>query len=138
MPNRPLVVLVEDDNDSRDMYAESLAFAGFKVATAVDADDGFALATTLHPAAVVADFRLRGGSGADLCNRLKQREDTSAIPTLLLSSSGQRRDVEQALTQGCAIVRLKPYLPESLERDLRSLIAGESLPTWPAEYNGFA
>ena len=135
MRARPLVVLVEDHEDTRQMYADSLAFAGFRVLTAASADGGFEVATTTRPAVVVTDFRLRGASGADLCNRLKQDDRTAKVPTLLVTASSQRSDVENALAHGCAVVRMKPYLPDHLARDVRALIAGKQLPQWPDEHD---
>jgi two-component system phosphate regulon response regulator PhoB len=128
-------VLVEDHLDTRQMYCDSLTFAGFNVATARDAEGGYQLAMTLLPSIVVTDFRLPGASGAELCNRLKRHELTAKIPTLLVTASSQRRDVEHALAHGCAVVRLKPYLPDELERDVRALLAGDELKSWPAEHD---
>ena len=116
------------------MYCDSLTFAGFDVTTAADAEGGYELARTLLPSVVITDFRLPGASGAELCNRLKRHEPTANIPTLLVTASSQRRDVENALAQGCAIVRLKPYLPDELERDVRAIIAGHDVTSWPAEH----
>jgi len=136
VPNRPVVVVVEDNEDTREMYADSLTFAGFRVLTAGDAEHGFTVATTAHPrpAVVVTDYRLPGASGADLCNRLKHDDRMAKVPTLLVTASSQRRDVEAALTQGCAVVRLKPYLPDALAHDVRALIAGKQIPQWPTEH----
>ena len=116
------------------MYSQALTFAGFDVATAIDAENGYKLATSLRPSIVVTDFRLPGGSGADLCRRLKRNRGTAAIPTLLVTASSQPRDLEYALSHGCSVVRLKPYLPDEMERDIRLLIAGAAVPHWPAEY----
>ena len=116
------------------MYSHALTHAGFDVSTAVDAEAGYKLATSLRPSIVVTDFRLPGVSGAELCRRLKQNRRTSAIPTLLVTASSQRPDLEQALSHGCSVVRLKPYLPDAMERDIRALIAGATVPHWPAEY----
>lgn len=139
MPNRPVVVVVEDNEDTREIYADSLTFAGFRVLTAPDAEHGFTVATTAQPrpAVVVTDFRLPGASGAELCNRLKHDDRTAKVPTLLVTASSQRGDVEAALSEGCAVVRLKPYLPDALTDDVRALIAGKHIPQWPAEYSGF-
>jgi DNA-binding response OmpR family regulator len=117
------------------MYADSLTCAGFRVVPATDAENGYDLAAELRPSVVVTDFRLPGASGAELCNRLKQNDRTASIPTLLVTASSQRRDVEAALSQGCAVVRLKPYLPDALERDVRALIAGERVAKWPSEHD---
>jgi DNA-binding response OmpR family regulator len=139
VPNRPVVVLVEDHEDTRNMYADSLTFAGFRVLTADDAESGFDVATTAvpPPAVVVTDFRLPRASGAELCNRLKHDHRTAKVPTLLVTASSQRGDVEAALSDGCAIVRLKPYFPDALAKDVRALISGKRIPQWPAEHAGF-
>lgn len=134
MPTRPRVLLVEDHADTREMYSHALTFAGFDVSTAIDAEGAYELATTLSPSVVVTDFRLPRGSGAELCNRLKRDDRTSSIPTLLVTASSQRRELEKALGEGCAVVRLKPYLPDEMERDIRAMIAGAKVPHWPAEY----
>lgn len=135
MPARPLVLLVEDHLDTRDMYTWSLESSGFDVLTAEDANGAFEVAASELPHVVVTDFWLRGGpSGADLCNRLKADERTTHIPTLMVTGSTQRNLAKGALSSGCAVVRLKPYLPDALERDVRSLIAGERLETMPEEH----
>ena len=133
MPNRPVVLLVDDDPDTRELYQASLTHAGFRVVTAADAEAGFTVATSLRPAIVVADFRLRA-NGENLCNRLKHDDRTANVPIVLVTTSLERSNVEAALSQGCAIVRLKPYLPDALARDLRAIIAGKHLVRWPAEF----
>jgi CheY-like chemotaxis protein len=70
-----------------------------------------------------------------LCNRLKHDDRTAQVPTLLVTASSQRPDVEAALAQGCAVVRLKPYLPDALARDVQALIAGKHIPQWPSEHS---
>jgi two-component system, OmpR family, phosphate regulon response regulator PhoB len=118
-----MVLLVEDHLDTRDMYTWSLEASGFQVVTAAAADEAFDLATTMRPQIVVTDFWLKGGpSGADLCNRLKGDSRTAQIPTLMVTGSTQRQLAEGTLKSGCALVRLKPYLPDALERDIRHLI----------------
>jgi DNA-binding response OmpR family regulator len=118
-----MVLLVEDHPDTRDMYAWSLEASGFQVVTAEGADHAFDLATSLRPHIVVTDYMLKGGpSGADLCNRLKGDTRTASIPTLMVTGSTQRQLAEGSLKTSCAVVRLKPYLPDALERDIRSMI----------------
>lgn len=117
------------------MYSHALTYAGFDVSTAKDAEAGYELATSLRPSIVITDFRLPGASGAELCSRLKQNRRTSGIPTLLVTASSQRRDLEKALSQGCSVVRLKPYLPDHMERDIRALISGAAVSHWPTEYS---
>jgi two-component system, cell cycle response regulator DivK len=131
----PVVVLVQDHIDTSEMYCDFLNFSGFRAVRTGDADEGFDLAIQCAAAVVVTDFWLAGNpSGSDLCHRLKQDDRTRHIPTLLLTGSSQRKQVEASLAAGCAIVRLTPYLPDALAHDIRALIARKPVDPWPSEH----
>jgi CheY-like chemotaxis protein len=105
-----VVVLVEDHLDTSDLYGDFLNFSGYRVLATADADEGFNLAIRFAAAVVVTDYWLAGSrTGGDLCNRLKQDERTRHIPTLLVTASSAREQVQASLAAGCAVVRLKPY-----------------------------
>ena len=131
----PVVVLVEDHRDTIDMYSEFLKFSGFDVVTTDNADEGFDLVLRHGAVIVVTDFWLTGTTtGGDLCRRLKHDDRTHHVPTLLVTASSQRKEVEEFLAFGCSVVRLKPYSPDALARDVRTLIAHEPISAWPIEY----
>ena len=56
----PLVLLVEDFDDAREMYADYLEFNGLRVASAADAVRGLALADELQPSIILMDAALPG------------------------------------------------------------------------------
>ncbi len=121
---RPLVLVVEDDQDTRDMYAMYLDLSGIAVLTATNASAAFELAVEHQPQMVVTDFRLAGpATGADLCRRLTDDTRTSHIPALLLTGSTRQGDADAAIDAGCAEVRIKPHLPDALVSDIREIIA---------------
>ena len=121
---RPLVLVVEDDTDTRDMYAMYLDFSGMSVLTATSVEAAVGLALEHQPDIVVTDFMLRGPeSGTDLCRRLRQDPRTAHIPSLLVTGSSRTADTSAAIDAGCADVRIKPYLPDSLVADIREIIA---------------
>ena len=131
------LVLVDDDRDTREMYAAYLEHAGFDVFSAHDAQTAFEHAVQHQPQIVVTDHLLRQGpTGADLCRRLKEDVRTEHIPTLLMTGVSDRLTAERALGAGCAIVRLKPYLPDAMLADLSAMIAGTAVKPFPAEYEG--
>lgn len=130
------LVLVEDDRDTREMYCAWLEHVGFKVFDAQDAETGFLHAVRYQPTVVVTDFLLRGGlTGAQLCERLKDDPRTEHIRTLLMTGSAERRTVEGALKSGCAVVRLKPYLPDAMLADIDAMVRGQHIETFPHEYD---
>ena len=132
---RDAVVLVEDYLDTREMYVTWLEHVGFEVFDAADAETGFVRALQHQPQVVVTDHLLeKGATGAELCHRLKQDPRTSHIPTLLMTGLAERRTAEQALGRGCAIVRLKPYLPDAMISDIEAMVRGDRLETIPHEY----
>jgi two-component system cell cycle response regulator len=127
---RPLVLLVEDDVDSRDMYAIGLGYAGIDVHSAQDAAAAFDLAVARRPDVIVTDFTLRGAdNGAALCRRLHADARTADIPVLVVTGSTRPADAEALRGAGCADIRTKPYLPDALISDVEYLVArGRQLP----------
>jgi len=118
------VLLVEDDADSRDMYAMVLGFAGFDVHAVGDASAAFELAVARHPDVIVTDFTLRGpDNGAALCRRLHADARTADIPVLVVTGSTRPADAEALRGAGCAEIRTKPYLPDALIVDVEYLVS---------------
>jgi DNA-binding response OmpR family regulator len=127
---QPLILIVDDDKDTRDMYTMFLDISGYRVISAEDADTAFEQAIAKGPNVVVTDFMLRGGpTGADLCRRLKEHTETAKVPTLLVTGSTRKSDAEDAMGAGCADIRIKPYHLDELLRDVRALTDGSSAAT---------
>ena len=117
---RPLVLIVEDDADSREMYAIALQMGGFEVEAAADAATAFDIAARVQPIMIVTDFMLRGSdNGAALCRKLHADPRTAGIPVLVLTGSTRKSDAEALLGAGCGDIRTKPYLPEALVADVQ-------------------
>ena len=79
------MLLVEDFDDAREMYAEYLEFNGLRVAGAADAVRGLEMAEELQPAIILMDAALPGLSGWDAIAELKANPRTQHIPVLMLT-----------------------------------------------------
>ena len=121
--DRPVtVLLVDDDIDSRDMYAAALAFAGVESYVADDVDTAFDLAVSLQPDVIVTDFVLKGEqNGAALCRRLHADPRTAGIKVLVVTGSTRKHDAEALLGAGCYEIRTKPFLPDALIGEIERL-----------------
>jgi two-component system phosphate regulon response regulator PhoB len=116
------VLIVEDHDDAREMYVLTVEYAGMDAQSAADSETAFRVAVDWQPDLVVTDFLLRGGeNGARLCHRLRQDPRTCDIPTVVMTGSTRRDDVEAILGAGCADIRIKPYSPDALIADVRRL-----------------
>ena len=123
MTSIPHVVLLVDDNeDTLEMYALGLEFAGYRPLIACDADSALSQLRNEHPDAVVTDLHLVGGrSGWDLIDELKKDPLTRQIPVVVLTGNIDPSLAADAERAGCVPV-LKPCLPEELAQVLRRLL----------------
>lgn len=114
----PLVLLVEDFDDAREMYTEYLEFNGLRVAGAADAVRGLQMADELQPSIILMDAALPGLSGWDAIKELKANSRTKHIPVLMMTGHvlGDARD--RALAAGADGFIPKPCLPDELTRHI--------------------
>ena len=123
------VLLVEDDQDGRRMYAEWLTGAGFRVSQAHNGLQALERALDLVPDVVVTDLNLPGIDGFELTRRLKQDPRTREIPVLAVTGyAAFAADPDRAHRAGCDAVLPKPCSPDDLESAIRSLIRERSRP----------
>ena len=118
----PLVLLVEDFDDVREMYLIYLEFSGFRVAGAADAIKGIQLAEELAPALILMDAALPGLSGWDAIARLKANPRTAKIPVLMLSGHVLGEAKARALEVGADGFIAKPCLPDDLRRTIVAVL----------------
>ena len=114
----PLVLLVEDFDDAREMYAEYLEFSGLRVAGAADAVRGIQLADELQPSIILMDAALPGLSGWDAIKELKANPRTKHIPVLMMTGHVLGDAKERALEAGADGFIPKPCLPDELTRQI--------------------
>lgn len=120
--DRPLVLLVDDAADNRAMYAEYLAFDGFRVLEADNGVQAVATAQRESPDAIVMDVMLPGMDGLEATRLLRQREATKKVIVLALSGRGERELEERAVAAGVDFYCRKPCLPNELAAHLRALL----------------
>jgi CheY-like chemotaxis protein len=118
----PIVLLVDDHEDSAAMYAIGLLAMGFQPITAATADDGFERACRLKPDVVVADVSLAGMCGHDLTRRLRGDARTRAARIIVLASHAFGGVKDEAAAAGCDRFLMKPCLPDVLALEIRSVL----------------
>ena len=121
-PARPLVLIVDGQQDRLALYALTLSAMGFDVLAANDTVSAFGRATAMSPDVIVTDLVLRQASGWDLLARLKGEPSTRHIPVVMLAGMMQPGTRERALHEGCAALLVQPCLPDRLVLELRSLL----------------
>ena len=116
---RPLVLVVDDVADNREIYAAYLEFVGYRVAQADNGHEALAKAFELHPDAVLMDLSLPGIDGWAVTRRLRQDEATRDILGIALSGHTLGEYADNAKASGCDAFMSKPCLPETVADEIR-------------------
>ena len=118
----PVVLIVDDHEESLAMYAFGLLAMGFQPIMAATVEDGFERACTIQPDAVVADVSLPGISGLDLTRRLRSDARTRDIGIVVLTGHAAPSVQQQAEAAGCDRFIVKPCPPDALAFELRDVL----------------
>jgi two-component system cell cycle response regulator DivK len=120
--SRPLVLVVDDYQDAREMYAEYLAYSGFRVAEASNGIEALEKAFELLPDVILMDLSLPGMDGWAATRRLKTDERTRRIPVVALTGHALAGASESARQAGCDAFVTKPCLPDELVVQVRRML----------------
>jgi two-component system cell cycle response regulator DivK len=112
-PRRPSVLIVDDGDDSRSIYAMMLDDAGMTVLQAVNGQEGVDRAIAEHPDAIVMDMTMPVMDGWEAVARLHANRGTRTIPVIALTGGGFEA-YTRAMEAGCRAFLLKPCLPQDL------------------------
>jgi len=118
-----VVLLVDDGDDNRAMYAEFLRDAGYDVLEARDGLEAIETATKLLPDLVIMDLSLPVIDGWEATRRVKGEARTAAIPVIVLSGHSLESDSRTAREAGCDGFLAKPCLPETLLATVENVLA---------------
>ncbi len=118
----PLILVVDDYQDAREMYAEYLQFSGFRVAEAKNGNEAVEKAFALKPDLILMDLSLPGMDGWEATRRLKADEATRRIPVVALTGHALAGASEGARKAGCDSFVTKPCLPDDLVVEVRRML----------------
>jgi two-component system cell cycle response regulator DivK len=120
----PLILVVEDFDDAREMYRDYLLYTRFRVETARDGREAIEKARTLHPDLVLMDLSLPGIDGWEATRLLKSDPATKNIVVVALSAHALATEGERARAAGCDGFIAKPCLPPDLVEEISKYMKG--------------
>ena len=115
------ILLVEDNEDNRDMLSRRLERRGYHVVMAFDGEDGVAKAASESPDLVLMDMSLPGIDGWEATRRIRASEATASLPVIALTAHAMDGDREKALAAGCSDYDVKPVDLERLLGKIEAL-----------------
>ncbi|MBI2186649.1 MAG: response regulator [Acidobacteria bacterium] len=129
--DRLLVLIVEDQDDLRQLYVEHLTMSGFDVIEAANGADAIESTSVDQPDVVLMDLSLPIVDGWEATRRLKADARTAHIPIVALTAHDGSGELQRATSAGCDWFIPKPCPPDALITELRRVLpqrAGVHLP----------
>lgn len=118
---KPLALVIDDNGDIRKMLSELLN-GDYNVITAKDGKEGLSRAARYVPDVVICDVMMPEMDGMECCRRLKNDEQTSHIPVLLLTASSMDEARIEGYDSGADGYISKPFNADVLKARIDSLI----------------
>ncbi|CAB4611693.1 unannotated protein [freshwater metagenome] len=117
MALRKSTILVVDDNqDIRDLVTLILADEGFTTLDAKDANEAMEVLEKSHPSLVLLDVMMPGKSGIELLREIRAHRDSriNETPVLMMTAKSEIVDIDLAISAGASSYIVKPFIAESV------------------------
>lgn len=121
---RPVIFVVEDEEDIARLISHNLQAAGFEVQSFVSGASVLTEALREMPALFLLDVMLPGTDGFELCRHIRQTPALSATPIIFLTAKTAEADRVKGLELGGDDYITKPFSPRELVARIRSVLRG--------------
>jgi two-component system, cell cycle response regulator DivK len=117
-----LVLLVDNDADNREMYAEYLQIRGFRVISCSDSRASIDVARRSQPDIILLELRMTGMTGIQVLRELRKEAALAHVPVVALTASVMTRERVDADVAGFTELLPKPFLPQDLAIAVRRIV----------------
>lgn len=118
------VILVEDDDLIRELYAKELTQAGFEVSSFPTGNAALASIGTTHYNLMLLDIMLPDTNGLEVLKTIKANPQSNYLPVLLLTNLGQDSVVKQGFSLGAEGYLMKvSYTPDQIIEEVNRVLA---------------
>ena len=127
---QPVILVVEDDDDIRELVAFSLEEEGYHVEQAADGLRGQEMAETLKPDLIILDLMLPGRDGLSVCRELNRHAaESMPCPILMLTARGEEMDRIIGFEYGADDYVVKPFNIRELMLRVKAILRRRSMDT---------
>jgi|SRR5690349_11492212 len=118
----PLILIVDDNLDAREMYGMYLEHEGFRWAEAANGQDAIEKTRNAQPSLILMDATMPGMDGWEAARLLKQDAATRDIPLIMLTAHAFQEHRQRAADAGADGFLAKPVLPDQLAVEIRRVL----------------
>ena len=123
------IMLVEDDNNLREIYGERLQAEGYEIVSAGDGEEGLSTAIKERPDLIISDVMMPKISGFDMLDILRQTPETMNTKVIMMTALSQTEDKDRATKLGADKYLVKSQVTlEDVARAVHELLNDSSAP----------
>lgn len=116
------VLIIEDEEDAADMFAEMMRVSGYHVLKTSSSTPALTMMTAEKPDVVILDIMMPEISGLDILRQMRKDPALANIPVVVVSAKGMPADIKHGMEAGASMYLTKPVgfteLKEAIERAL--------------------
>jgi DNA-binding response OmpR family regulator len=120
-----LLLVVDDNQDIRDLLSHTLSRNGFEVCQASEGFTALKLIHEVHPDLVLLDVMMPGLSGYEVAQRIRENSEMeiSEVPILMVTAKSQVANIESGMTSGATDYLIKPFRLATLIDKVQGMLA---------------
>lgn len=118
------ILIVDDEKPIQHILKFNLKKNGFDVYIANNGLEGLEKAIEIIPDLILLDIMMPKLTGYEVCEKLKENDDTKDIPVIFLSAKGRSNDKQKANDYGGCCYLTKPFSPKLVIEKIEELIGG--------------
>ena len=120
---KPVILVVEDNDDNRQLVLKVLGRRGYEVVGVVDGNEALERLNDINPDLILMDINLPGMDGYEVTRRIRLQGKFAALPIVALTAHAMVGDEEKSLHAGCDAYISKPInirtFPETIAAILK-------------------
>ncbi len=116
------ILVVDDEEDLRNLLKHSLGKEGFTVRTVASGPEALALAPIMRPSLILLDLMLPGMQGTEVCRRLRGDASLAGTPIIMLTARGEELDRVVGFELGADDYVTKPFSTRELVLRIRAVL----------------
>jgi DNA-binding response OmpR family regulator len=119
---QPLILIADDDPDILALVSFRLERAGYEVVQARNGEEAVQVALATRPDLAVLDVMMPRIDGYEATRQLRQQEETSRMPIILLTARVQEEDIARGFDAGADDYVRKPFSPQELGSRVQAVL----------------
>jgi two-component system phosphate regulon response regulator PhoB len=119
---RQSILVVEDEEDIRELVSYNLLKEGYQVAGVASGEDALTAVEAKAPDLILLDIMLPGLDGLRVCRKLKENPKFGSIPIIMLTAKGEEPDIVAGLNMGADDYVTKPFSPKVLLARMQAVL----------------